>query len=52
MGVPPQLKRPKDVPALAFSALPVVKMPDGSLISAIKSEDRAISVQLCERFRL
>ncbi len=52
MGVPPQLKRPKDVPALAFSALPVVKMPDGSLISAIKSEDRTISVQLCERFRL
>jgi tRNA(Ile)-lysidine synthase len=52
MGVPPQLKRPKDVPALAFAALPVVKLVDGSLHLAVKSGNAAIIATLCERFRL
>ena len=51
MGLPPMLKRPKDVPALAFSALPVVKMPDQTLYSAVKSGRDDISATLCERFR-
>ena len=51
MGLPPMLKRPKDVPALAFSALPVVKMPDQTLYSAVKSSRDDISATLCERFR-
>jgi tRNA(Ile)-lysidine synthase len=51
MGLPPMLKRPKDVPALAFSALPVVKMPDQTLHSAVKSGRDDISAMLCERFR-
>jgi tRNA(Ile)-lysidine synthase len=50
MGQPPLLRRPKDVPALAFSALPVVKFADGSLFSAVKSGRRDISATLCERF--
>ena len=52
MGPPPLLKRPKDVPALAFSSLPVVKIADGSLYSALKSGRRDISAMLCERFRV
>jgi tRNA(Ile)-lysidine synthase len=52
MGPPPLLKRPKDVPALAFLALPVVRLADGSLHSAVKSEVQVISAQLCERFRV
>jgi tRNA(Ile)-lysidine synthase len=52
MGLPPLLKRPKDVPALAFSALPVVKMPDQTLYSAVKSGRDDISAMLCERFQL
>ena len=52
MGLPPMLKRPKDVPALAFSALPVVRMPDQTLYSAVKSGRDDISAMLCERFRL
>lgn len=50
MGIPPLLKRPKDVPALAFSALPVVKLADGQLVSAVKSGRPDISATLCERF--
>jgi tRNA(Ile)-lysidine synthase len=50
MGLPPVLRRPKDAPALAFSALPVVKLADGSLHSAVKSGSRDISATLCERF--
>jgi tRNA(Ile)-lysidine synthase len=52
MGPPPLLKRPKDVPALAFLALPLVKMTDGTLHSAVKSGIPVISAQLCERFRV
>jgi tRNA(Ile)-lysidine synthase len=51
MGIPPLLKRPKDVPALAFSALPVVKTLDGLYYLAVKSGRRDISAMLCERFR-
>ncbi len=50
MGLPPVLKRPKDAPALAFSALPVVKLADSTLYSAVKSGRRDISATLCERF--
>jgi tRNA(Ile)-lysidine synthase len=50
MGIPPRLKRYKDVPALAFSALPVVKLVDGQVISAAKSHVIGISATLCERF--
>jgi tRNA(Ile)-lysidine synthase len=52
MGLPPLLKRPKDVPALAFSSLPVVKLADGTPYSAVKSGRRDISAMLCERFRV
>ncbi len=52
MGPPPLLKRPKDVPALAFSSLPVVKLADGTPYSAVKSGRRDISAMLCERFRV
>ncbi len=52
MGLPPQLKRPKDVPALAFSALPVVKISSGQLISGVKSGRNDILATLCERFIL
>ncbi len=52
IGVPPQLKRPKDVPALAFSAAPLVKLPDGTLVSAVKSGLTTISATLCEQFLL
>lgn len=52
MGLPALLKRPKDVPALAFSALPVVKLPDQTLYSAVKSGRDDIYAILCERFRL
>jgi tRNA(Ile)-lysidine synthase len=52
MGVPPLLKRWKDVPAFAFSALPCVKLPDGQLVCAVKSGIEGISATLCERFRL
>jgi tRNA(Ile)-lysidine synthase len=50
MGLPALLKRPKDVPALAFSALPVVKLQDQTLHSAVKSGRDDISAMLCERF--
>ncbi len=52
MGMPALMKRPKDVPALAFSALPVVKLLDGTVHSLVKSSRRDISATLCERFRL
>jgi tRNA(Ile)-lysidine synthase len=51
MGLPPLLKRPKDVPAFAFSALPLVKLADGTLVSAVKSGHSQIFATLCERFR-
>jgi tRNA(Ile)-lysidine synthase len=46
------LKRFKDVPALAFSALPAVKFADGSVVSAVKSARIDVSATLCERFSL
>ncbi len=52
MGRPPLLKRAKDVPALAFSALPAVKLADGQVVSAVKSNLREVSATLCERFSL
>ncbi len=52
MGQPALLKRTKDVPALAFSALPAVKLSDGTVISAVKSGRSDVSATLCERFRL
>jgi tRNA(Ile)-lysidine synthase len=52
MGQPALLKRFKDVPALAFSALPAVKLPDGEVVSAVKSTRNDISATLCERFSL
>ena len=52
MGPPPLLKRPKDVPALAFSSLPVVKLADGTPYSVVKSGRQDISAMLCERFRV
>jgi tRNA(Ile)-lysidine synthase len=52
MGPPPLLKRPKDVPALAFSSLPVVKLTDGTAYHAVKSNRSDISAMLCERFRV
>jgi tRNA(Ile)-lysidine synthase len=52
MGLPAQLKRPKDVPALAFSALPVVKLTTGELFPAVKSGRIDILATLCERFSL
>lgn len=51
VGLPPLLKRPKDVPSLAFSALPAVKLPDQSLHLANKTGRPDISCNLCERFR-
>lgn len=51
MGLPPLLKRPRDVPAFAFSALPLVKLADGTLVSAVKSGHNQIVATLCERFR-
>ena len=52
MGVKPLLKRPKDVPGLAFSALPVVRLADGTLICPVKNIVKGVSATLCERFRL
>ena len=52
MGPPSLLKRPKDVPALAFSSLPVVKLTDGTPYHAVKSDRPDISAMLCERFRV
>jgi hypothetical protein len=52
MGVKPVLRRPKDVPGLAFSALPVVRMADGRHICPVKSCNDGISATLCERFSL
>jgi tRNA(Ile)-lysidine synthase len=51
-GEPPLLKRPKDVPAFAFRALPTVKLAGGEVVSAVKSGRSDISAKLCERFRL
>jgi tRNA(Ile)-lysidine synthase len=50
IGFPAQLKRFKDVPALAFSALPAVKLPDGDVVSAVKCPRSEVSAVLCERF--
>jgi hypothetical protein len=52
MGQPPLVRRFKDVPALAFSALPAVKLADGSVYSAINCTTIGISATLCERFSL
>jgi tRNA(Ile)-lysidine synthase len=52
MGQPPLVKRFKDVPALAFSALPAVKFADGKVFSAVNSSRIDISATLCERFSL
>jgi tRNA(Ile)-lysidine synthase len=52
MGAPPLLKRWKDVPALAFAALPAVKLASGEVVCAVKSEAPGVSATLCERFRL
>jgi tRNA(Ile)-lysidine synthase len=51
MGLPALCRRPKAVPSLAFSALPVVRLADGSLYSAVKSDRPDISAVLCERFQ-
>jgi tRNA(Ile)-lysidine synthase len=51
IGFPAQLKRFKDVPALAFSALPAVKLPDGEVVCAVKCPRDEVSAVLCERFR-
>jgi tRNA(Ile)-lysidine synthase len=51
MGLPALCRRPKSVPALAFSALPVVKLTDATLHSAVKSGRDDITAMLCERFR-
>ncbi len=52
IGQPAVVKRFKDVPALAFSALPAVKLADGKVVSAVKSARLDISAILCERFSL
>lgn len=52
VGQPAVLKRLKDVPALAFSALPAVKLADGTVVSAVKSGRMEVSATLCERFSL
>jgi tRNA(Ile)-lysidine synthase len=52
MGLPPQFKRPKNVPAFAFSALPLVKLADGEVISPVKSARVDVLATLCERFLL
>jgi hypothetical protein len=52
IGQPAMLKRFKDVPALAFSALPAVKLADGEVVSAVKSSRIDVSATLCERFSL
>lgn len=52
IGQPAMLKRFKDVPALAFSALPAVKLADGQVVSAVKSPRIDVSATLCERFSL
>jgi tRNA(Ile)-lysidine synthase len=50
MGLPPALKRPKDVPGLAFSAIPMVKLAEGRTVCAVKSNQDGIFAMLCERF--
>ena len=52
VGQPALLKRFKEVPALAFSALPAVKLADGKVVSAVKSMHIEVSATLCERFSL
>jgi tRNA(Ile)-lysidine synthase len=52
VGQPALLKRPKDVPALAFAAIPAVKLASGEVVSAVKSQIAGISATLCERFRV
>jgi hypothetical protein len=52
MGPKPALKRPKDVPNLAFEGLPLVKLAGGELVSAVRSTIPGISATLCERFSL
>jgi hypothetical protein len=51
VGAKSTLKRPKDVPALAFSALPMVRLADGKAFCAVNSGRSEISANLCERFR-
>jgi tRNA(Ile)-lysidine synthase len=51
VGLRPQLRRPKEVPALAFSALPMVRLADGQCLCAVKAGRRDISATVCERFR-
>jgi tRNA(Ile)-lysidine synthase len=52
IGQPPLVKRKRDVPNLAFSALPAVKLAGGDIISAVDSEIIDVSATLCERFSL
>jgi hypothetical protein len=52
VGVKPAVKLPRDVPALAFSALPMVKLASGELVLAVKSGRADVSAILCERFRV
>lgn len=52
LGPPLRLKRPKEVPALAFAALPVVKLADGEVICPVKNRHFRVFATLCERFSL
>lgn len=52
MGAPPLLARPANCPDYVHGGLPVVKMPDGSLISAVVADNSGVSAALCERFLL
>jgi tRNA(Ile)-lysidine synthase len=51
VGEKSPLKRPKQVPALAFSALPLVRVPGQAAVCAVGSGRDNISANLCERFR-
>jgi tRNA(Ile)-lysidine synthase len=52
MGQPPLVKRARDVPNLAFSALPAVKFASGEVVSAVEGGNNQVSAMLCERFML
>jgi tRNA(Ile)-lysidine synthase len=51
VGLKPLLRRPRQVPALAFSALPMVRFADGTAVCAVQSGRGDISATVCERFR-
>lgn len=52
MGSPPRLARPEDCPDYVHGGLPVVKLPNGNLVSAVEAGNLEVSAQLCERFLL